>query len=257
MTDIFDKTPKYYSKYRLQPPQEVIDVLQKIGDLNGQEILLDVGCGPGTSSLFFSPYFKKIIGLDISNSMIQEAINQATQQGITNIQWMCAPAETVNLQQIGSIDLIIFANSFHWMDQELVMDRFKDIVKKGGAFLGGGSSWNNQQEHDQIIVSTIREFVGKTRKTVQGGYNKPKSTFKELIDNSSFTFIERKLINFTHEFTVEELIGLQLSTSYANENLLGNKKSKFIAVLSDRLNEVSHNGIITSNEIFEVILFSK
>lgn len=257
MSDLFDKTATYYSKYRLQPPENVIEELRKIGDLNGQEILLDAGCGPGTSSIFFSPYFKKVIGVDSSNSMIREGKNQATNQGITNIQWICTPIETVNLQQIGLVDLIIFANSFHWMDQQLVLSRFKDIITKGGAILGGGSSWNNQQVHDQIIVSTIREFIGEKRKTVQGNYTEPKTTFKELIDDSSFTFIERKLINFTHEFTVEELVGLQLSTSYANENLLGEKKSEFITVLSNRLNEISQNGIITSNEIFEVILFSK
>ncbi len=257
MPDLFDKTAEYYLKYRLQPPQEVIEELRKIGDLNGQEILLDVGCGPGTSSLFFSPYFKKIISIDSSNSMIREGINQATKQGIKNIQWMCASAETVDLQQIGLIGLIIFVNSFHWMNQELVINKFKDIIKKGGAFLSGGSSWNNQQVHDQIIVSTIREFMGEKRKTIQGDYRESKITFKEIIDNSSFTFFERKLLNFKHEFTVEKLIGLQLSTSYANENLLGEKKSEFISQLSDRLNKISQNGIIISNETYEVILFSK
>ena len=65
------------------------------------------------------------------------------------------------------------------------------------------------------------------------------------------------MINFIHEFTVDELIGLQLSTSYANETLLGERKEEFIDILRKRLNTISKNGLIISNEVFELILFSK
>ena len=257
MIDIFDKTVSYYAQYRLEPPQAVLNELKKIVELNGQERLLDVGCGPGTSTFFFSSFFKDIIALDSNNLMIQEGINQASQRNITNITWICSPVETVNLNLIGKVDIVIFANSFHWMNQSLVLNRFKDLVTKGGAIMGGGSSWSKKQKQNQIIVSTIREFVGEKRQTVLGDYNQPKATFKEIIDGSPFTFIERKLIHFKHEFTVEELIGLQLSTSYANESLLGTKKADFVNVLNQRLEDISENGIIKSNEVFELILFSR
>lgn len=257
LNDLFDSTTFYYSKFRLSPPMKVIEELHRIADLNGTETLLDIGCGPGTSTFIFSPFFKNIIALDSNNLMIQEGIRQASKQGITNINWICSDVETVNLEEIGKVDVVIFVNSFHWMNQELILQKLKDVIKKGGAIMGGGSSWNKQQDHDKIIISTIREFIGEKRKTNHGEYREPITTFKEVIDNSPFTFIERKILRFKHEFIVEELIGLQLSTSYANEKLLGTRRDEFVEVLNKRLNNLSQNGKIVSEEEFEVILFSK
>lgn len=257
MSNLFNTTASYYSKYRLEPPQDVIPELRKIANLDGQERLLDVGCGPGTSTFFFSTFFKDIIALDSNNFMIQEGMRQSSQRQISNIDWICSPAETVNIDLIGQADIVIFTNSFHWMNQTLVLNRFKDIISKGGAIMGGGSSWNKEQEHDKIIISTISEFVGDKRQTILGDYKEPTTSFKQIIENSSFTFMERKLLPFKHEFAVDDLVGLQLSTSYANENLLGPRKEKFVATLRKRLEAISEDGKISSDEIFEVILFSK
>ena len=116
MEDLFDNTASYYAQFRLDPPSAVIEELKNICHLDGQERLLDVGCGPGTSTFLFSPSFKDIIALDKSNSMIQEGMRQASKRGISNITWICSPAEKVNLDLIGKVDIIIFANSSNEMN---------------------------------------------------------------------------------------------------------------------------------------------
>lgn len=255
--DIFDKTVSYYAKYRLEPPKEVINELKKIGELNGHERLLDIGCGPGTSSFLFSPYFKEIIAVDRNLQMIQEGIKKANFLRISNISWLCSSGEAINMQIIGDVDFVIFASSFHWMNQSLILKRIANRVKKGGAIMGNKSSWNKHQKFDEIIVSTVKEFVGETRQTLQGNYKEPKKNVKEIIDDSPFTFLETKTIKFTHEFSVDELIGLQLSTSYANENLFGSRTNDFIATLRNRLQMISNNGKIISEELYDVLLFIK
>jgi len=41
--------------------------------VGGLERAFDVGCGSGQSTTFLAPYFHKVIGTDISESMIQQA----------------------------------------------------------------------------------------------------------------------------------------------------------------------------------------
>ncbi|GBN50098.1 hypothetical protein AVEN_154695-1 [Araneus ventricosus] len=76
-----------YSKFRLEPPQELLDVI--ISYLNeeipmpfGQAV--DVGCGSGQSTVVLAPYFRSVIGCDVSKSQIREA---ALARKVSNVEY--------------------------------------------------------------------------------------------------------------------------------------------------------------------------
>ncbi|MBV9576939.1 MAG: class I SAM-dependent methyltransferase, partial [Gammaproteobacteria bacterium] len=48
--------------------------------------LLDIGCGTACKLIFLAPYFKEIIGLDISEDMILAATNNIKKYQINNIK---------------------------------------------------------------------------------------------------------------------------------------------------------------------------
>ena len=46
------------------------------------DLVVDVGCGPGTSTSACAPYFKKVVGLDISEAAIEVASEQNQFQNV-------------------------------------------------------------------------------------------------------------------------------------------------------------------------------
>ena len=57
-----------YANYRPSPPQPLIEhILSKTKCRN---LAMDIGCGTGQSTKLLAPYFKKIVGLDVSESQI-------------------------------------------------------------------------------------------------------------------------------------------------------------------------------------------
>ena len=54
--------------------------------------LLDVGCGNAEILTYLAPHFDKVIGIDISDSMLTEAEKRAKQFGISNIRFAQADA---------------------------------------------------------------------------------------------------------------------------------------------------------------------
>ncbi|CAJ0924650.1 unnamed protein product, partial [Ranitomeya imitator] len=61
------------------------------------EMALDVGCGTGRYTLPLAPHFKKVLGLDISESQISVAEQMTLAKNVT---YMVAPAEKLPLKML-------------------------------------------------------------------------------------------------------------------------------------------------------------
>ncbi|CAG0895050.1 unnamed protein product [Darwinula stevensoni] len=104
-----------YSKFRPNPPANlisfIISYLQEkyAGPLN---LALDVGCGSGQSTRLLSPYFKRVIGSDISEAQIANA-KQDTQA--SNISYILKTASSLEAEDT-SVQLITACQAAHWFD---------------------------------------------------------------------------------------------------------------------------------------------
>lgn len=79
----------------------------ELADLEGNETVLDAYCGVGTLSLFFARKAKKVIGVEIVSSAIQNAKKNGELNKISNCSFFCDLAERFiqNLQE--RIDLLL------------------------------------------------------------------------------------------------------------------------------------------------------
>ena len=64
-------------------------------DLSGEEIVFDAYCGTGTISLFLSQKAKKVYGVEIVPEAIKDAIENAKQNNIENVEFIVGESEKV------------------------------------------------------------------------------------------------------------------------------------------------------------------
>ncbi|EEB17383.1 conserved hypothetical protein [Pediculus humanus corporis] len=66
-----------YNKFRPIPPksliEKIIEFTKREKVLEPFELAVDVGCGSGQSTEVLSPFFKRVIGIDSSDLIIEEA----------------------------------------------------------------------------------------------------------------------------------------------------------------------------------------
>jgi len=72
---------------------------EKMQDKNG--CALDIGCGAGRYSLALAPYFKKIIGTDISKNMIIGAKKRCFEENIDNAEFMNVSWQELDVDSLG------------------------------------------------------------------------------------------------------------------------------------------------------------
>ncbi len=77
-----------------------------LGNLKGEEVVLDAYCGVGTLALIFAQKAKKVIGVECVKEAIEDAKESAKLNSITNVSFICDMAERY-IQTLQKIDIVI------------------------------------------------------------------------------------------------------------------------------------------------------
>jgi trans-aconitate 3-methyltransferase len=110
--------------------------------------LVDVGCGPGTATRSFAPYFSRAFGVDPSIEMInagRASVESSSETplihfAVSSAEALPGPELTAHLPP-SSVDLLTAATAAHWFDMAAFWPRASSLVRPGGtvAFWTGAS----------------------------------------------------------------------------------------------------------------------
>lgn len=114
--------------------QRQIEIDSIVSYLSKKDVVLDIGCGNGFSTLFFSKRCKKITGADFSEEMISRAIIENPGK---NISYHVADVRTMNLDRKFSkiITQRCLINILDWKEQKLAIRNISRHLESGGYFL--------------------------------------------------------------------------------------------------------------------------
>lgn len=109
-------------------------------ELNGDEQVLDVGCGDGRVSIGIAGRLPRggLVGVDPSPSMVAAA---AARAGSSRVRFVVGAAAT--LAYAGEFDLVVSFNALHWeLRWETALTRMRQALRPGGrarlVLVGGG-----------------------------------------------------------------------------------------------------------------------
>ena len=105
-----DWKPELYLKFEKQRTQPAIDLVSRI-DMPAPKRIIDIGCGPGNSTLALKHRWPNadITGLDSSPAMIAQASKE-----VSGVNWVCADASS-ELSDLGRFDLVFSNAAIQWI----------------------------------------------------------------------------------------------------------------------------------------------
>jgi SAM-dependent methyltransferase len=89
----------------------VVEYLVKRGIVTSETTMIDVGCGPGLFVVEFAKYAKRVVGLDYSPRFTEYGRNLAAQREVTNVEFIDADFETLDLDEANLTGAFDFAFS--------------------------------------------------------------------------------------------------------------------------------------------------
>ncbi|KAG8559150.1 hypothetical protein GDO81_017256 [Engystomops pustulosus] len=154
-----------YQKYMLPVSTEVFNtVLSYVKDkTNGRplDMALDVGCGTGRYTVPLAPHFKKVLGIDISESQINVAKQNTLER---NVSYMVAPAEKLPINN-DSVDLVNASLAAHWFPVDEFVNEAVRVLKKNGCLAAHAFYPANEIEYKNLSHD-LNEVMSKVWDTL-------------------------------------------------------------------------------------------
>ncbi|MBI2665279.1 class I SAM-dependent methyltransferase [Candidatus Woesearchaeota archaeon] len=225
----FGKISNLYDKARISYPLQLVEDILSYSKIDKLARILDVGCGTGHATILFARRNYEVIGLDISQQMIQVA--QEKCYLFPKVSFMVGIFEGLQLPD-ASIDLIISGMAWHWITPEGREKKANRILKPGGTL---ALFWYYQRKQESPFVTAVGSILDKYDGVDRGPAGSrvkqiSEELFHQLKTNYFFTSIMLKEYNAEIEFTREKYLDLVLSYGWV-QSLPIEKRNLLVAEL--------------------------
>ncbi|PIN93375.1 hypothetical protein COU54_03180 [Candidatus Pacearchaeota archaeon CG10_big_fil_rev_8_21_14_0_10_31_24] len=243
----FKKIGATYHKGRRDYPQNLFKEIISLSNLEKNSSILDIGCGTGKSTL---PFVKKgydVIGIDISDNMLN--IARRLSSGYKNIKYKKNSFESINLPE-NHFDLIIIGTAVHWLNPKIAYKKAYNLIKPRGYI---SIFWESieflkslPEDIKLVLISNCPNYPLKSNK------NKSIKKIEGRLKKNKFTKLNLINYHYVHEYNPSEFINLIKSYSWV---ISLNKKKK--DKLFNELTPILDNNIIRLPKVCSLIIAQK
>jgi SAM-dependent methyltransferase len=112
-----------------------LDAMREAARLTGRERLLDLGCGPGHAAAAFAPHAAEVVGLDLTEPMVELACRLAAERGIANLRFQRGDAAKLPFEAGRFERVTSRLSAHHYADPAAVLREVARVLVPGGSFL--------------------------------------------------------------------------------------------------------------------------
>jgi ubiquinone/menaquinone biosynthesis C-methylase UbiE len=123
-----------YDALRVRPPSDLIELLSGLAPTHPPQLVVDLGCGTGISTVAWSEFAARTIGIDRNPEMLAAA------RSAPNVEYRRAEADATGLQA-ACADIVTCAQSLHWMDPRRTLSEVARVLRPGGVFAAYDYDW--------------------------------------------------------------------------------------------------------------------
>lgn len=143
-TRYFEGLAEGYAAFRPSYPTAAIDAM--LDGLPAPTRVADVGCGTGISTRQLLGAGAIVTGIDPSDDMLDRACRTIGDRA--SCEFQTGTGEQTGLPE-AAVDLVVCAQSFHWLDPARAFDEFHRILRPGGRL---ALAWNVRRGDDPVAA---------------------------------------------------------------------------------------------------------
>ena len=111
---------------------DALQVLVELSEVNSEDSVLDVACGPGMVACEFAKHSSRVTGIDITPAMVEQAAKRQEEQKLDNLEWHVGNAVPLPYAD-NSFSLVLTRYSFHHLlkPEEALLEMIR-VCRPGG-----------------------------------------------------------------------------------------------------------------------------
>jgi ubiquinone/menaquinone biosynthesis C-methylase UbiE len=162
----FTRTAQSFARFALATRGDEAERLVMLAAPRGDEVALDLACGPGTFTRAFAPRVRFLHALDLTPAMLEQAREALAQAGLGNIAFARGDANALPFAD-SVLGLAVCAYSFHhFLEPARPVRELGRVMRRGGRVAiadlivpeGADAEWTNRIERarDSSHARTLR-----------------------------------------------------------------------------------------------------
>jgi ubiquinone/menaquinone biosynthesis C-methylase UbiE len=158
---LFDSVAPLYEASRLGYPSDIVEFVVATAAIGAGSEVLEVGCGTGQLTERLAGHGFRLTAIDIGSSLIATARHRLDDPAIS---FQVSSFEDFAAAD-ASVDLIISANAFHWVDPAVRFRKPARLLRPGGwlAVLAAGERYDDPFGAALLGMWAARSDDGRTR----------------------------------------------------------------------------------------------
>lgn len=130
--DQFTRQAEPFSAVLSHSAQDSLQLLEETLQLNAEDEILDVACGPGIVSCWLAQRAKHVTGTDLVPAMLEQARKRQAEAALHNLHWSIADATQLPFSS-NSFTCVVTRYSFHhFLEPKQVLREMVRVCKPGG-----------------------------------------------------------------------------------------------------------------------------
>jgi SAM-dependent methyltransferase len=257
-TRFFTGKAGYYAKYRRGYPAAVFDTIISRFALPPNSGILDLGCGTGNVAIPLAERGFCVHAVDPEPEMLAEGRRRGAALPNGRITWQAGSDTTIAGLGLPPLRLCTMGLSFHWMNRAAVLQTLDALIEPGGgiACLSRNDSFFSHLDNGwgEAVKDVLSGMLGDEWDYSGRLSRKDEDRHEEVFLASPFPVLEEHSFQVREELTMDDIIGLQLSTSYTSPVLLHERHTEFCTRLTRRLLELEPSGKFSDESTVRLII---
>ncbi len=246
--DRFSGFADLYDKYRPEPPAILAPILMRLAQSVFPQRVVDLGCGTGLSTRYWTDKVYEVIGIEPSADMRHQAEVQTRARNVSYREGLS--------HQTGLPDqcaqIVTCSQALHWMEPQATFQEVARILHPGGVFAAYDYDWpptTGSWEADAAYEECMRRVLA-CEKALEA-----KSSVKRWDKNQHiarmqasgcFRYVKEIVVHHFDNGNAERFIGILLSQGGVMTLLKNGLSEKQIGI--DRFREIAKQTLGTEDE---------
>jgi arsenite methyltransferase len=152
---------------------EATEEIVKLCHIGQESYILDVGCGAGATPVFLATrYGCRVVGVDISEGMIERSTERAKREGVTDrIEFKVADAQDLPFEDDLFDAVITESVTAFPEDKQKAVNEYVRVTKRGGYVGLNESTWLKVPPPPELVAWVSQDAAGSASLLTSGGWS--------------------------------------------------------------------------------------
>lgn len=203
----------FYHRYRRGYPAEVVDTVVDAFGLDGNDVVIDLGCGTGQLTVPLARRVRAAIGMDSEPDMLTRAREAARESDTTNVGWLLGADDELDavaaLLGDGQPGAVTIACAVHWMDHDRLFRALRPLVRPGGgvAVIANGTPlWLQESPWSRALRQHMEGWLGTRLTATCGTDDDSRARYAESLAAAGFA-VRTSSVDYSMELGIEQIVG--------------------------------------------------